>query len=654
MDRRVDESVNDAGRLASLRATGLLDTDSEDSFDRLTRLGAQILRAPVSLVSLVDRDRQFFKSAVGLEEPWKSRRQTPLEYSFCRFAVASNEPFIVRDARGDPRVAESPSIPELGVVAYAGVPLTASDGYVLGAFCVIDHQPRDWTASEIEVLQGLAAATMAEINLRQTRRELDLQERRFRSLVQNAPDIAAILEGDGVIRYVSPAVQRILGREPDEAQGGNVFDMIHPAERDGLRERYSDMLQHPGPQLPIGLRIQHADGRWVDLEVALSNMLNEESIRGVVANARDVTERNHSLALSRESSHRLTTLVETTASGLMVLDHEGRITIVNRAAEVILGLDREAIVQLGFGHLPWTRTTSPSSPPSSHPWEPETIGDTRAVLKDIELSIEHRDGSKTFVSLTATPLSQDDEYQGLIVTFSDVTARNRTEDELRLLNDVKSRFVSIVSHEFRTALTGIQGFSQLIRDEAFPLHTIKEYANDINEDAQRLNRMISDMLDLDRIESGEMGLNREPFELDALLSTIVRKWQVSTHRDIVLDLPGHAIWVTADRDKITQSIANLLSNSVKYSTGTITVALSQLASVATVAVSDIGLGIPRHELESIFDRYIRTASSERGGSVGTGLGLSLVRQIARMHGGNAWAESTLGKGSTCFFAISTQ
>jgi GAF domain-containing protein len=121
----------------------LLDTPSEEAFDRLTRLATTVLRVPVALVSLVDGRRQFFKSCVGLPEPWSSLRQTPLTHSFCKHAVASGEPLIVSDSRKNPLVMNNPAVSELGVIAYAGMPLTTTEGHTLGAIGVIDAKPQD-------------------------------------------------------------------------------------------------------------------------------------------------------------------------------------------------------------------------------------------------------------------------------------------------------------------------------------------------------------------------------------------------------------------------------------------------------------------------------------------------------------------------------
>jgi hypothetical protein len=170
-----DDTIRSQERLAALQRTGLLDSPYEEVFDRLTRLVSKSLGAPVALISLVDADRQWFKSAVGLPEPWASRRETPLSHSFCRHVVASGEPLVVTDARAHPLVRTNRAVTELGVVAYAGIPLVTSDGHALGALCTIDGQPREWTAEQLEILGDLAAAVIAEIELRRKVQELQTE-----------------------------------------------------------------------------------------------------------------------------------------------------------------------------------------------------------------------------------------------------------------------------------------------------------------------------------------------------------------------------------------------------------------------------------------------------------------------------------------------
>ena len=160
---RAPRAVLDAARLAELRRVRLLDTPAADPYDRLARLAAKLLNTPVALVTLVDEDRQFFKSCVGLDEPWRSARQTPLSHSFCQHALETDEPLVIEDARSHPLVRDNPAIRDLGVVAYAGVPLVTPRGHALGTLCVIDHRPRAWTRDQIETLVDLAASVMPGI-----------------------------------------------------------------------------------------------------------------------------------------------------------------------------------------------------------------------------------------------------------------------------------------------------------------------------------------------------------------------------------------------------------------------------------------------------------------------------------------------------------
>jgi GAF domain-containing protein len=165
--------VRNISRLAALQRTGLLDSPPEAAFDRLTNLATKIIRAPVALVSLVDSDRQFFKSATGLAEPWRSRRGTPLTHSVCKHVVATARELVVNDARAHPLLCGNMAIQDLGIVAYAGAPLVTTDGHALGSLCVVDIKPREWTDGDLDILRDLAAIAMREIEVRELLRETE-------------------------------------------------------------------------------------------------------------------------------------------------------------------------------------------------------------------------------------------------------------------------------------------------------------------------------------------------------------------------------------------------------------------------------------------------------------------------------------------------
>ncbi len=161
-----DDTLRDPARLEALRRSRLLDSPAEEAFDRLTRLVCRLLGVPVALVSLVDAERQFFKSAIGLPQPWAFRRETPLSHSFCQHVVATGAPLVVQDARHCRLVCENLAVPELGVVAYLGMPLVTGDGQVLGSLCAIDTVPRTWSPADAAALADLAALAMSEVAVR--------------------------------------------------------------------------------------------------------------------------------------------------------------------------------------------------------------------------------------------------------------------------------------------------------------------------------------------------------------------------------------------------------------------------------------------------------------------------------------------------------
>lgn len=155
-----------AVNVAALLRTGLLDAPADEHFDKITTMAGRLLKVPVSLVSLVDADRQFFASACGLAEPWATRRETPLTHSFCQHVVLTDAPLQVNDARTDPLVRDNRAVEELGVVAYLGMPLRTAARVTVGSLCVIDSRPREWTAEDLATLHDLSQLADAQIALR--------------------------------------------------------------------------------------------------------------------------------------------------------------------------------------------------------------------------------------------------------------------------------------------------------------------------------------------------------------------------------------------------------------------------------------------------------------------------------------------------------
>jgi signal transduction histidine kinase len=247
-----------------------------------------------------------------------------------------------------------------------------------------------------------------------------------------------------------------------------------------------------------------------------------------------------------------------------------------------------------------------------------------------------------------------DQAAAAFLTAEAFARQRRAMEELEQLSKSKSDFVSVVSHEFRTPLTGIRGFSEMMMDEDFSVEEMKEFAADINKEAQRLSRLINEMLDLDRMESGKMTLSIEPVNLNSVIGEVAdRTRPTAPNHQFRLDLDTRLPGVAGDRDKLIQVVTNLVSNAVKYSPqgGEVLLTSGVEGDQAHVAVRDYGMGIPADALDKVFERYTRVESAAGRLIQGTGLGLPIVRQIVELHGGRAWVESTLGAGSTFHFTL---
>lgn len=221
--------------------------------------------------------------------------------------------------------------------------------------------------------------------------------------------------------------------------------------------------------------------------------------------------------------------------------------------------------------------------------------------------------------------------------------------QLEQVNKLQNNFISIISHEFRTTLTGIQGFSELLRDEDFGPEEVKEYASDINADARRLTRMITELLDLERMKLGRLELNTEPINLNMILHEVVEHIRhIASRHNIRLLLTEDLPLVTGDYEKLTQVVTNLVTNAVKYSPGGGEILLTTRLedTVVHLSVQDHGIGIPEEAHEQIFVQYNRIEADISRYITGTGLGLPIVRQLVELHGGHVWVESQPGEGST--------
>lgn len=246
------QQLDDQARLAALAATGLPDSPPEEGFDRLARLVARLLRAPIAVVTLVDERRQFFKSSVGLPEPAATARETPLSHSFCQHVVTTGAPFVVPDALADERVHDNLAVAELGVRAYAGVPLLGDNGHVLGAVAVMDTEPHAWTEDDLEVLHELAESVITEVGLRRAADEAKKAQQRL-ALLAEASTLLSSLDSFQTLLDLARLAVRTLADWCSIAviaEDGITVNRVAVAHVDREKERLAQQLRDRYPHNP--------------------------------------------------------------------------------------------------------------------------------------------------------------------------------------------------------------------------------------------------------------------------------------------------------------------------------------------------------------------------------------------------------------------
>jgi signal transduction histidine kinase len=271
-----------------------------------------------------------------------------------------------------------------------------------------------------------------------------------------------------------------------------------------------------------------------------------------------------------------------------------------------------------------------------------------------------KDGGEIFLSLSVSPI-RDTEGQitGLLSVAKDISEKHRFQRRLRDLDKMKSDFVSNVSHELRTPLTAIKGSVDNMLDGITGTLNEKQtrYLGRIKSNADRLGRLITDLLDLSKIEAGKIDLRPAYLTIDALAREVAEVLRtVAAEKLISLEVlsPRGEMNVWADRDKVVQILMNLVGNALKFTpiNGKVTITIDAPdAEWVKCSVVDSGPGIPADEAVKIFDKFYQLEQSNKQKAKGTGLGLAISKALVDMHGGRIWIESQIDEGSCFSFTL---
>ncbi len=336
---------NESERLNALHEYKILDTPPEEAYDDIVELAAHLCNAPIALISLVDRERQWFKSRIGL-----TLQETRRDISFCAHAILNpNDVFIVNDALHDERFAANPLVTgEPHIRFYAGMPLVTSDGTALGTLCVIDRVPRELTSEQAAALRSLRRSVIAELELR--RHTVRLKEQTQRTLELKSSEMATEILGrirDGFVAfdrkmnytYVNRRAGELFGRNAEELVGKNYWTEFPEARETPFANAYLKALE---TQLPIVLEDYYAPwDRWFENRIYPSG-------DGLSIFFTEITERKRAEESLRESEHYNRTLFQEFVIGLALTRMDGKLVDVNAAFATILGRTVEETLQLSY------------------------------------------------------------------------------------------------------------------------------------------------------------------------------------------------------------------------------------------------------------------------------------------------------------------
>src|SRR4051794_21920617 len=437
----VAEHEDDPDRIQALQATGLLDAPADESFDRLARLAAKLLDAPIALISLIDSGREFLTAQVGLPQAYAGSREWPLTHSLSRYAVANAAPLVVSDARTDVVLRDSRAITELGVVAYAAVPLMTAAGRAIGTLSVADRRSRAWSEEQLETLHELGRVVRREV--------LWATERAARSdrggdeVETERLFIAAVLEslGEGVIAADESGELRIVNAAARRYGEDDPFALGHLADRGRLHLAASgEPLAREDLPLQRALRGEAVadeeylagdpagQRRW--LVLAGRPIAASSGARGAIMTIRDVTEQRLAQRASLEAEERFRVAFDHAPVGMGIAGLDGRFRSANLALAELTGWRLERLRRATLASL-------------LHPGEVDSSADdlralaagTTAVHVTVKRLL-HADGHEIWAAVhMAVIRDTSGRPQHLLVQLQDLTERRREEERLRTLTD---------------------------------------------------------------------------------------------------------------------------------------------------------------------------------------------------------------------------
>lgn len=758
-------------RIAELHQLGVLDTPPEERFDRITRTARTLFGVQIALISLVDINRQWFKSKQGLDA-----NETPRDISFCGHAIHTEQPFIIEDTLLDQRFSDNPLVTQAPHIRfYCGMPLHGPRGKRIGTLCLIDSAPKQIQPDQLRTLKDLAVwaetelgATRTAQNARDAQTRLDTilnylqdavftldsnfqiihsnaaaakmfdqaafalselalndlvlplhpfshqqqlyanalghtqemiglrgnerfavelsltamqmdqktcytaiireiserkraeeqireRDRLFNAVMENTASFVHIRDMSGRYLYVNKEYERVFECKNQEIRGRSYTEVLDP-ELAIITAHFEKQIIAARESIRTETKVQRSDGERVFLVIRSPLFDDQGAVIGTCGVGSDITamrklekDMEQTLSALRESEERWSFALEGSGDGVWDWDILNNVVLLSKRGKAMLGYEEH---EVGNGNNEWDARVHPDDKQTALAALQENLdGKTDSFTN--EHRVRCKDGSYIWLLDRGKVVerSPDGKPLRVIGTHTNITARKNMER-------LQSEFISTVSHELRTPLTSIRGSLGLLEGGAlgeFPAKA-KAIISVANKNCQRLITLVNDILDMDKLRSGKMGLQLVAADLNDLVQQAIEaNAGYAQQYKIVVAFSKLAspAWAKLDLNRGMQVLTNLLSNAIKFTRENTAVSLRLVAqeSFWRIEVQDHGEGIPADFQARIFEAFAQADSANTRQQGGTGLGLNISKSLVEQMRGAIGYETQIGVGTTFWFTL---
>lgn len=653
-------------RLIELYSLNLIHTPDEQSFDRIAELASRIFQVPVSLVSVITEDKQWFKSCVGLTGDLLKKRSTRRDESICQYVVLDGNPLVVEDTMKDHRFMHNPLVKQYNVRFYAGAPIVTKRNNIIGSFCIIDVKPRSFSEVELQTLVDLSKWVNTELELRTDLIERTMNEQSIRTLYEVTSNnfltfdekLKRLLKiGCDRFRLPEGNISRITGEDykilqtvtemPSIRKAGDVLSLnetcartvlerlepVHIKKNFGGKNQLAILNEYVGAPIFVNNTF-YGSFCFFSLDQTCRIITNSdlEFLQLMTQWVGFEIERLQAETKLKESQERFHQIANNIKEAFWIFDLEkNEIIYMSSAWEEISGRKGEQYYE---DKTLWINTILPED-------REGVSGKFRNIKKneEFEYRLIHTDGSIRWIRNRVVPiLNKEGTVYRLVGVAEDITDAKLNEDLIRKSDKLAavSQLAASIAHEIRNPLTSVKGFMQLKHGE------ICSFKDLILSELGQMEDFINEMLIL---ANSHLGIKRGLYNVNEMMSDVLldneelcQLFNIIFHFD-----PRVNVEILCDENQIKQVFQNIISNAIESMAngGTIHIQTGMENEESIyILVRDQGVGIAQERISKLGEPYY--SNKEKG----SGLGLMISYKIIQNHKGNIFFTSELGKGTT--------